>query len=92
MNELSIKHEIISQKLMSAYALLAKDIIESDFGYRKKDFLKYIQVNELSLAMEELEGVKVDNNSPCSKFWSHLIMVAKLMNKKAHISKYEAYL
>ena len=79
----------IERELMAAYRLLPEDVIESGNGYREKDFLSYIDANELLLAMEELDGVIEDNPSPGKEFWSHLINAAKLMNHN-HAIKYES--
>ena len=85
------KEKNIEYKLISAFNLLSDEIVESDFGYRKEDFLQYLEVTEWRLAMEELDGVMEDNESPCDEFWNHLIAAAKLMNQEKHVAKYETY-
>ncbi|MCB5227381.1 hypothetical protein JAO78_011200 [Alishewanella sp. 16-MA] len=76
---------------MAAFELLPSNTIESDNGYRKGDFLDYINANELLLAMEELDGVIEDNPSPSKEFWVRLISASKLMGNK-HLVKYESIL
>lgn len=83
------KWKSIEQELMAAYQLLPEDVVESDNGYREDDFLSYIEANELLLAMEELDGVIEDNQSPGKEFWTHLINAAKLMNHN-HAIRYES--
>ena len=79
----------IEKELIAAYELLPKNVVESDEGYRKEDFLSYIKANELLLAMEELDGVIENNQSPCKKFWGHLIEAAKIMGHP-HVTRYES--
>ncbi len=88
---ISDKWELISAELFAAYKLLPTEIKESDFGYCEEDFLEYLSVNELRLAMEELDGVIEDNKSPGRLFWEHLIKAATLMNRPEHAKKYEQY-
>ena len=88
---ISNKWELISAELLAAYKLLPTETKESDFGYREEDFLEYLSVNELRLAMEELVGVIEDNKSPGHLFWEHLIEAATLMNRPEHAKKYEQY-
>ena len=83
------KWKLIEAELMAAYKLLPDETIESGDGYCEEDFLTYIHHNELLLAMEELDGVIVDNGIPCKKFWSHLINAAKLMNH-GHEERYKS--
>lgn len=85
------KWELISAELLAAYKLLPADTKESDFGYREEDFLEYLSVNELRLAMEELDGVMEDNKNPGHLFWEHLIKAATLMNRPAHVAKYQQF-
>ena len=73
------KWNLIKAELQMAYQLLPTNVKQSDFGYRKCDFLEYIQNNELRLAMEELDGVIEDNQPPSSEFWQHLVNAAQLM-------------
>ncbi|MBH0059226.1 hypothetical protein I6F65_19990 [Pseudoalteromonas sp. SWXJZ94C] len=82
---------LISVELLAAYTLLPSSIIESDFGYCEEDFLEYLSVNELRLAMEELDGVMVNNISPGVKFWKHMLKAASLMKCTEHYKKYERY-
>ena len=77
-----MKWKLIENELRQAHQLLRKDIKQSDFGYREEDFLEYLSHNELRLAMEELDGVIVDNPSPSKKFWQHLVNAANLMNSE----------
>jgi hypothetical protein len=83
------KWKLISEELLAAYKLLPVGIIESDFGYSEEDFLQYLSVNELGLAMEELDGVMENNSSPGTLFWEHMIKAADLMNRSEHATKYE---
>ncbi len=83
------KWKLISEELLAAYKLLPSDIKESNFGYTKDDFLQYLSVNELRLAMEELDGVMENNTSPGVLFWEHMINAANLMNRPEHAIKYE---
>jgi len=85
------KWEQISEELLEAYKLLPSDINESDFGYSEEDFLQYLSVNELRLAMEELDGVMENNTSPGVLFWEHMINAANLMNRPEHATKYEQF-
>lgn len=87
MNKLE-KWSSIEKELMAAYELLPRSVVESDEGYRKEDFLSYIKANELLLAMEELDGVIEDNQSPSKEFWEHLIKAAKIMGH-SHVTRYE---
>lgn len=87
--DLNQKWKLISDELIAAHKLLPSDVNESDFGYSEEDFLQYLAVNELRLAMEELDGVMENNPSPGSVFWEHLIKAANLMNKPEHVEKYE---
>ncbi|AMN12057.1 hypothetical protein ACZ81_10945 [Alteromonas macleodii] len=77
-----MKWKLIENELWQAHQLLPKNIKQSDFGYREVDFLEYLSHNELRLAMEELDGVIVDNPSPSKEFWQHLVNAANLMNSK----------
>ncbi|OCQ23146.1 hypothetical protein A7985_04130 [Pseudoalteromonas luteoviolacea] len=86
---LTEKWSYIEAELISAFELLPSNIVESDNGYRKKDFFDYIKANELLLAMEELDGVIEDNPSQSKEFWQHLINASKLMGNK-HLVKYES--
>jgi len=81
----------ISELLLFAHNALPTGIRESDFGYSKEDFLQYLSVNELRLAMEELDGVMEDNPNPGPLFWKHMIEAANLMNKFEHAKKYEQF-
>ncbi|MGJ8694653.1 MAG: hypothetical protein ACSHW0_19520 [Thalassotalea sp.] len=83
--------KLISEQLLSAYKLLPVGIKQSDFGYSEEDFLQYLSVNELRLAMEELDGVMEDNSSPGVLFWEHMIKAAKLMSRPEHATKYERF-
>ncbi|KZN70455.1 hypothetical protein N478_00700 [Pseudoalteromonas luteoviolacea S4060-1] len=83
------KDKRIEAELMAAYALLPRDIVESADGYCEADFLTYINHNELLLALEELEGVIVDNGLQTKQFWTHLIQAAKIMNH-AHAERYRS--
>jgi len=85
------KWDLISEELLSAYKLLPIAIKESDFGYRKEDFIQYLSVNELRLAMEELDGVMEDNPNPGVSFWDHMIKAASLMNRPEHVNKYQQF-
>jgi hypothetical protein len=85
---LTQKWKLISEELLVAYKLLPAEIIESDFGYSEEDFLQYLSVNELRLAMEELDGVMENNTSPGTLFWGHMIKAANLMNLPEHATKY----
>ena len=85
------KWMLISEELLAAHKLLPSDIKESDFGYSQEDFLQYLSVNELRLAMEELDGVIEDNKSPGVLFWGHLINAANLMNRPEHAKKYQQF-
>ncbi|TLX46965.1 hypothetical protein C1E24_10725 [Pseudoalteromonas phenolica] len=85
------KWKLISEELIAAYKLLSSDIKESDFGYSKEDFLQYLSVNELRLAMEELDGVMENNTSPGVLFWEHMINAASLMSRPEHATKYERF-
>jgi hypothetical protein len=85
------KWKSISEELLAAHKLLPSDIKESDFGYSQEDFLEYISVNELRLAMEELDGVMENNTSPGVLFWVHMIKAANLMNRPEHAKKYEQF-
>jgi len=87
--ELTERWALIEADLMAAFELLPSNTIESDNGYRKEDFLGYINANELLLAMEELDGVIEDNPSPSKEFWNHLISASKLMDNN-HLVKYES--
>ncbi|EOB3604643.1 TPA: hypothetical protein I7680_20920 [Vibrio vulnificus] len=89
--ELTEKWALIEAELMAAFELLPSNTVESDNGYRKDDFLDYINANELLLAMEELDGVIEDNPSPSKEFWHHLISASKLMGN-IHLIKYESIL
>lgn len=89
--ELTEKWALIEVELMAAFELLPSNTVESDNGYRKDDFLDYINANELLLAMEELDGVIEDNPSPAKEFWHHLISASKLMDN-IHLIKYESIL
>ena len=89
--ELAERWRLIKADLIAAFELLPSNTIESDNGYRKEDFLDYIDANELLLAMEELDGVIEDNSSPSKEFWLHLISASKLMGNK-HLTKYESIL
>lgn len=88
---ITLKWKQISDELLAAYNLLPIGVIESDFGYSKEDFLQYLSVNELRLAMEELDGVMENNTNPGVVFWEHMINAASLMNRVEHITKYEQY-
>ena len=81
----------ISDELLAAYNLLPSTIQESDFGYSKGDFLQYLSVNELRLAMEELDGVMENNTNPGTLFWEHMIKAASLMNRIEHVEKYKQF-
>ncbi|WP_125563433.1 hypothetical protein [Pseudoalteromonas rubra] len=83
------KWKRIKAELMSAYALLQEDITESGDGYCETEFLNYVSRNELLLAMEELDGVIVDNGLQTKQFWTHLINAAKLMNH-LHADRYSS--
>ena len=85
------KWKVISEELLAAYKLLPSGIKESDFGYREEEFLQYLSVNELRLAMEELDGVMENNTSPGTLFWEHMIKAASLMNRPEHATKYEQF-
>jgi ribosomal protein S18 acetylase RimI-like enzyme len=85
------KWKLISDELLAAFNLLPSRVNESDFGYSKEDFLQYLSVNELRLAMEELDGVMENNTSPGQLFWEHMNKAASLMNKPKHIEKYEKF-
>ncbi len=85
------KWKLISEELIAAYKLLPSDIKESDFGYSKEDFLQYLSVNELRLAMEELDGVMENNTSPGVLFWENMINAASLMSRPEHATKYERF-
>jgi len=85
------KWELISEELLSAYKLLPAGIKESDFGYSEEDFLQYLSVNELRLAMEELSGVMENNVSPGTLFWEHMVKAAGIMNRPEHATKYEQF-
>ncbi len=89
--ELTERWALIHAELMAAFKLLPSNTVESDNGYRKEDFLDYINANELLLAMEELDGVIEDNPIPSKEFWLHLISASKLMSNK-HLAKYESVL
>lgn len=79
----------IEAELMAAYTLMPKGVVESADGYCEEDFLTYINHNELLLAMEELDGVIVDNSPPPKQFWTHLIKAAKIMGH-AHADRYRS--
>jgi hypothetical protein len=85
------KWKLISEELLAAYKLLPSDIKESDLGYSEEDFLQYLSVNELRLAMEELDGVMENNLSPGTCFWKHMIKAENLMNRSEHATKYEQF-
>ena len=85
------KWKLISDELLAAYNILPSTILESDFGYSKEDFLQYLSINELRLAMEELDGVMVNNITPGELFWDHMIKAATLMDRSEHIVKYEQF-
>ena len=88
---LNQKWKLISDELIAAHKLLPSNVNESNFGYCEEDFLQYLAVNELRLAMEELDGVMENNSSPGTMFWEHLIKAARLMNKPEHVDKYEQF-
>ena len=81
----------IESELMAAFNLLPECIVESDNGYRKADFISFLEANELLLAMEELDGVIEDNPNPGREFWEHLLKAAKLMGH-LHANRYESIL
>lgn len=81
----------IEAELIAAFKLLPEDLIESDYGYRKEDFVLYLEANELLLAMEELDGVIEDNSSPGREFWNHLLKAANLMGH-LHANRYKLIL
>jgi hypothetical protein len=83
------KWKSIESELMCAYALLPQGIIESGDGYCEEDFLTYISHNELLMAMEELDGVIVDNPPPKKQFWTHLIQADNIM-KHGHSDRYKS--
>jgi len=85
------KWALIEEQLIKAFNLLPSDITESDFGYRKEDFLEYIRHNEFRLAMEELDGVVEDNPAPRKEFWQHLINAAEIMGN-SRVQKYRTFL
>jgi len=79
----------IHAQIMAAYQLLPENVIESDDGFRKDDFLEYISSGNLLMAMEELDGVILDNPSPSKIFWTHLINAAEMMGHN-HRYRYES--
>ena len=85
------KWEAISKELRAAFALLPTSVVESDNGFRKSDFLSFIEANELLLAMEELDGVIEDNPNPGAEFWEHLLNAANLMGH-LHANRYKSIL
>ena len=85
---LTHKWKLISDELLAAYKLLPSTVKQSDFGYSEEDFLQYLSVNELKLAMEELDGVMENNTNPGSLFWEHMINAASLMNRSEYVVKY----
>lgn len=85
------KWKLISDELLAAHALLSPSIKQSDLGYRESDFLQYLSVNELGLAIDELDGVMEDNISPGNQFWEHMIKAASLMSRVNKIEKYEQF-
>ena len=86
------KWKEIEEQLLRAFAVLPEDTKESDFGYRKRDFLEYLNHNELRLAMEELDGVIEDNPPPEKEFWQYLYNAAEIMGKVKRMQKYRLFL
>lgn len=85
------KWEKINIELRAAFNLLPENTIESDNGFRKSDFLSFLEANELLLAMEELDGVIEDNPNPGVEFWEHLLKAANLMGH-LHANRYASIL
>lgn len=83
--------ERIEKELRAAFSLLPEGVVESDNGYRKSDFLSFLEANELLLAMEELDGVIEDNPNPGREFWGHLLKAANLMGH-LHANRYKSIL
>jgi hypothetical protein len=83
------KWQLIEVELRAAYAILPENIIESADGYCEEDFLTYLDHNELLMAMEELDGIIVDNLLPSKQFWTHLIQAANLM-EHGHAERYKS--
>ena len=85
------KKEQITSLLWAAYKLIPTDVIQTPDGYDEDYFLECMKRNELLFAMEELDGVIVENKSPGTQFWLYLIEAAKLMNH-GHVDRYKSIL
>lgn len=85
------KSRRIEMELRAAFSLLPVNVVESDDGYRKSDFISFLEAKELLLAMEELDGVIEDNPNPGRDFWEHLLKAANLMGH-LHANRYRSIL
>lgn len=83
------KWALIETELIAAFEILPKNVKQSANGYCKADFQEYIQHNELLLAMEELDGVIIDNAILPKHFWNHMIKAAELMEHD-HADRYKS--
>jgi len=60
-------------------------------GFSEERFKKFISHNELGLALEELEGIPLYNETP-REFWQLLLKSANKMQLKEKIKEYSATL
>jgi len=81
----------LENELWAACRLLPAETMESKEGYDSHYFLACMKKSEYVCAMEELEGVIGDNQSPGKAFWLHLITAAELLNHP-HVTRYESIL
>lgn len=86
-----MNEKLIEVELWAAYKLIPQDIIQTPDGYDEEYFLECMAKGQLLFAMEELDGVIVENKGPGKQFWVHLIEAAKLMNH-CHIERYRSIL
>ena len=83
--------ELIEIELWAAHKLIPSGIVQTPDGYDEAYFLECMGKGQFLFAMEELDGVIVENKSPGKEFWIHLIKAAKLMNH-GHIERYRSIL
>ncbi len=81
-----MNEELIEAELWAAYKLIPITTLQTPDGYDEKYFLECMEKHHYLFAMEELDGVIVENRSPGKQFWLHLIEAAKLMKHGQELS------
>ncbi len=73
---------------MAAHNMIPANAKETDYGFNRNSFHSHLKLNELLLAMEELDGVIEDNQNLGVKFWDHLITASKLLGHEPSTRRY----